>query len=325
MRTLIKTFLALTITLVISAPVAHAATPLVDVDWVTRNLDEDGVVFLDVRGGLSGATEKTYLDAHIPGAIRTDYLKDGWRLVDSNGTIGQLPTVEQLEALIGDLGISNDNHVVIVPTGATALDVGTATRIYWTFKVLGHDAVSILDGGMAAYTAAVDEKTGKPVNPLETGRVERIPEIFEGRLRPEMLVSKAEVVAASHGVRTLVDNRPYEQYLGISKHGKAARAGTIPGARNLPENWLTLNGGGAFRTKAEIERLYRLAGISSEGDQITFCNTGHWASLGWFAAHEILGNRDAKLYDGSMVEWTADDTLDVQSALASRCRLRPHL
>lgn len=320
MRTLITTFLALVLSVAVTTGVAiaQAAAPLVDVDWVTRKIGEDGVVFLDVRGGLSGATEKTYLDAHIPGAIWTDYLKDGWRLVDSNGTIGQLPSVEQLEALIGDLGISNEDHVVIVPTGATALDIGTATRVYWTFKVLGHDAVSILDGGMAAYTAVIDEKTGKPVNPLESGKIERFAEIFEGRLRPEMLASKADVVAASEGPQALIDNRPYEQYLGISKHGKAARAGTIPGARNLPENWLTLNGGGTFRSKSEIEQLYRLAGISSEGNQITFCNTGHWASLGWFAAHEILGNRDVRLYDGSMVEWTADETLDVQSALASR-------
>ena len=55
---------------------------------------------------------------------------------------------------IGRLGIGNDTHVVLIPRGRDASDLGVATRIYWTFKVLGHDAVSILDGGMAAYMAA---------------------------------------------------------------------------------------------------------------------------------------------------------------------------
>jgi thiosulfate/3-mercaptopyruvate sulfurtransferase len=36
---------------------------------------------------------------------------------------------------------------------------------------------------------------------------------------------------------------------------------------------------------------------------ITFCNTGHWASLGWFVQSEILGRADVKLYDGSVADW----------------------
>ena len=48
------------------------------------------------------------------------------------------------------------------------------------------------------------------------------------------------------------------------------------------------------------------------GEEITFCNTGHWASLGWFASHELLGNDKVRLYDGSMVEWSADDSLPME-------------
>ncbi|MEC7558641.1 MAG: sulfurtransferase, partial [Pseudomonadota bacterium] len=36
------------------------------------------------------------------------------------------------------------------------------------------------------------------------------------------------------------------------------------------------------------------------------CNTGHWAATNWFVLSEVLGRDDVKLYDGSMVEWTAD-------------------
>jgi thiosulfate/3-mercaptopyruvate sulfurtransferase len=313
MRTLIAAFFALV--LAAGTAVAGTATPLVSVDWVRAHLGKPDIVFLDVRGRLAGASKQDYLNAHIPGAIWTDYLKDGWRIKNAEGTIGQLPSVPQLEALIGGLGISNDDHVVIIPAGGRALDVGTATRIYWTFKVLGHDAVSILDGGFNAYVSVRDEGTKAPLNPLESGEVTPEPEIFSASLRTEMLVSKADVAKASTEGGVLVDNRPNNQYLGINKHGRAARPGTIPGARNLPENWLTENGGGTFRDKAAIAKLYEVAGVPTDGEQIAFCNNGHWASLGWFASSEILGNKETKLYDGSMVEWAADKSLPVQSAL----------
>jgi thiosulfate/3-mercaptopyruvate sulfurtransferase len=321
MRTLLATVLglaALVGTALAGTPSASATetvSPLVSAEWVRSHLDRDGIVFLDVRGRLAGATRDDYLEAHVPGAIWTDYLKDGWRVQDTNGTVGQLPSVDALSALIGGLGIGNDDHVIVIPAGNKALDMGTATRIYWTFKVLGHDRVSILNGGMRAYTAERDKTSGAPVNPLESGAITRPAKTFTASLREDMLVNKADVAAASAGGGVVVDNRPYDQFLGINKHGKAKRAGTIPGAQNLPENWLTESGGGTFRDKAAIEKLYRLAGVPTSGEQITFCNTGHWASLGWFASHEILGNRDAKLYDGSMVEWSADPSLTVQSAI----------
>jgi len=60
-----------------------------------------------------------------------------------------------------------------------------------------------------------------------------------------------------------------------------------------------------FRSKDTIAKLYQAAGVPTSGEQISFCNTGHWASIGWFASSEILGNKDAKMYDGSMTGWTA--------------------
>ncbi len=314
-RTIRLLFLGLLLT---AAALAQAAQPLVDVDWVKANIGKPGVVFLDVRGRLAGKSKSDYLRGHIPGAVYTNYLKDGWRVKDANGTIGMLPPVAKLEKLIGGLGIGNDDHVVIVPQGGRALDMGTATRIYWTFKVLGHDRVSILDGGMQAYTKAVDKKSGKPINPLEKGMVKPVAKHFKANMRREMIATKEDVKKAMEKGTVLVDNRPHNQYVGVNRHGKAKRNGTIPGAVNLPENWLTRNGGGQFRPKSELEQLYAAAGVPTDGDQITFCNTGHWASLGWFASSEILGNKAAKMYDGSMVEWSADDGLPMEQKVKIR-------
>lgn len=304
--------IALTTTLGAFSLGLQAAEPLVDVDWVKSNIGKPDVVFLDVRGKLAGKSKADYLRAHIPGAVHTAYLKDGWRAKDAAGTPGMLAPVDKLEGLIGGLGIDNDSHVVIVPNGGKAVDVGTGTRIYWTFKVLGHDNVSLLNGGMAAYTKDIDDKTKKPLNPLEKGAVSVDAKVFKASLREEMLITKADVAAAQESGTAIVDHRPHNQYLGINQHGAAKRPGTIPGASNLPENWLTQNGGGTFRSKNSLEKLFAAAEVSTTGDQINFCNSGHWASLGWFAASEILGNKNAKMYDGSMLEWSADASLPME-------------
>lgn len=301
--------------LLLLTTMAVANQPLVDVAWVKSNIGKPDVVFLDVRGKLAGKSKTDYLRAHVPGAVYTDYLKDGWRTKDKNGTPGQLAPTEKLEKLIGGLGIDNSSHVVIIPNGGKALDVGTATRIYWTFKVLGHDNVSILDGGMVAYTKEVDAKTKKPVNPLDKGAVKPVAKTFKADVREEMIVTKDDMKNAMENNVPLVDHRPNDQYIGINKYGKAKRTGTIPGARNLPENWLTRNGGGTFRPKSELEQLYAVADVPTSGNEISFCNTGHWASLGWFVGHEIMGNDQVKMYDGSMLEWTADSSMPVEQKI----------
>ncbi len=281
-----------------------SASPLVDVAWVKVNLGKPGIVLLDVRSG-AGRTKADYLAGHIPGAVFTDYAKGGWREKNAAGVEGMLPSPEKLEKVIGDLGISNDTHVVLIPEGKAAVDMGAATRLYWTFKVLGHDKVSILDGGFLAWVKDVD-KEKKPVNPLETTEAKPETKTFKANVRKQMIISKDDVVAAASAKQPLVDNRPPDFFLGLSKSPAAKTPGTIPNATNIPEAWLTEGNGGKFRSKAHLAKLYEIAGVPTSGRQVNFCNTGHWASLGWFAASEILGNKDAVMYDGSMAEWTQD-------------------
>ena len=292
------------------APIAAwAAEPLVDVPWLKANLGKPGMVILSVRSG-GGVSKDAWLKGHIPGAVFTDYAKDGWREKTAAGIEGQLPAPEKLEKVVGRFGIDNATHVVLVPEGKTAQDMGAATRLYWTLKVLGHDEVSILNGGFQAWVAEVD-KDKKPVNPLATDDTAPVARTFTAKLRPEMLVTKEDVKQAVAGGVPVVDNRPYDFHMGLTKSSAAKVAGTIPGSLSLPEGWLTENGGGRFRSKAQLGKLYQTARVPEGGKQISFCNTGHWASLGWFVSSEIMGNKDAKLYSGSMAEWTADSSLPV--------------
>ena len=272
-----------------------AANPLVDVAWVTANKGKAGIVYLDFRSNAE------YLRGHVPGAIHSNYDKDGWREKNSHGTIGMIPSANKLATLIGGMGIGNGDHVVLLPAGNSSSDMGVGTRVYWTFKVLGHDKVSILNGGMNAYK--------KVKAKLEKGLVKLEPKTFSTQWRSEMVVTKAQVKKALDAGVTLVDSRTYDQYVGLNKHPKAKRKGTIIGAVVLPQNWLTVGGTGTFRSKAELKKLYSASGVPSSGEQITFCNTGHWASINWFVGSELVGNNQTQMYDGSMVEWTADASL----------------
>ncbi|MEO1765926.1 sulfurtransferase [Thiobacter aerophilum] len=291
MRTTLLGFCAL---LLFWSMTALAATPLVDVAWVKANIGKPGIVFLDLQPPAD------YLRGHIPGAVNTSFEKDGWREERARDKVpDMLPeNLDKLAALIGRLGIDNKTHVVLVPPGQSHLDMGWATRIYWTFKVLGHDEVSILDGGMKAYTA--DKK-----NPLQAGPITPEPKTFVVHFRPEYLATVDDVKHALASKKVvLVDLRPEDQYVGINRNPKATMNGTLPGAKNLPSPWLTDNAGGTFRNLEQLRELAKIAGVPTTGPQIEFCNTGHFAANGWFVMHELLGNKEAKLYDGSMVEWT---------------------
>lgn len=272
---------------------ALAADPLVDAAWVKANIGKPGVAFVDIQPTAN------YLGGHIPGAANTDFGKSGWREERASDKVHDMfpDKLDKLVAHIGSLGVDNNTHVVLVPPGREYGDMGWATRIYWTFKVLGHDNVSILNGGFAAWT------TDK-ANPIETGAAKVTAKTFTPHLRKDMIATVADVKAAKAKGTLLVDSRPEDQYAGINRNPKATMNGTLEGAKNLPSGWTTENGGGMFRSKAQLEQLHKVANVPTSGDQIAFCNTGHLASIGWFVSSELVGNKKVKLYDGSMVEWT---------------------
>jgi thiosulfate/3-mercaptopyruvate sulfurtransferase len=259
---------------------------------------------LDIRSQkIDGESQGEYMQGHIPCAVHSDYVKAGWR-AKADGVPGMLPAEDPLERLIGGLGIDQATQVVIAPLGQDAKSVAAAARVYWTFKVLGHDQVAILDGGTRGYPK-------KESRALAMGDVTAAPREFDARLQSNMLVSRDEIREAADSGVTLVDYRRADEYLGLNRNAKTLRPGTMRGARNLPLEWLTVDNGGAMRSPEALRQLMDLAEIDPRAPQIAFCNTGHNSSLGWFVASQLLGNRDVQLYDGSMAEWTRIDELPI--------------
>jgi len=278
-----------------------SVSPLVSVQWLKDNPAAADRVLVDLRD------QRSYASGHIPGAVHSDYGMDGWRVtVDS--IPGLMPTsgkeFDHLVSKIGTLGIGNSTHVVLIAAGWGAGDMGVATRLYWSFKVLGHDRVSILDGGMAAW---LQERTpaGKPLrNPLQRGTGKNSGQEFIPALRRNMLMNAEETRSSMAKGQRALDARPTMQYMGLQQSDSVLQPGTLPGAISLPGQWVTENGGGFFRSSPALKKLFATAG-PDDGEMFVFCNTGHWASLTWFVASELLGHTGVRMYDGSLAEWTA--------------------
>lgn len=287
------------------AGAATASEPLVDADWVAANKDREDVVVLDIRNAIDGGSYEVYQEGHIPGAVYSNYLEDGWR-IERDGVPGVMPDIADLEALIGGLGIDNDTHVVIQPAGVSSTDFGSATRVYWTFKALSHDKMSILEGGYAAWTGAGYEvATGPGAQPE--------PASFEGRFNERVFAGLREANAAreDQGI-SLVDARPVAHYTGAETPGIVGVPGTIPTAVNIPHNLLVVEDGRRVVDRAQVLAYLEELGIDERTPQMAFCNTAHWASVGWFLLSEIAGNDAVTMYDGSMAEWAQYDELPVE-------------
>ena len=278
-----------------------AAEPLLSPQEVAARLGDPEVVVLDIRSaGAEGPAP--FETARVPGAVNADYRAAGWR-VARDGVPGMLPPVAQAEALIRGLGVDAGDHVVIANVGAgeNGVDMGAATRVYWTFKVLGHDRVSIMEGGMRAWEAA-----GLP---LEDGAAAApAPGDFSAAFRPDLYATASDVaLALTEPSALLLDGRPAVQFRGEAKSGVVARAGALPGAANYPVQSMLTDGGGRFAEADVIAAtLSRIEAEAGAPTAVAYCNTGHWASLAWFAASEIAGHEGVAVYDGSMAEWTAD-------------------
>ena len=289
--------------------------PLVDTDWLARH--RAAVTILDVRADprsftaapkvvtdkRTGQRRLVRIGGHIAGARLIEYKKiRGERVIDGRKVTRMLPTRERFEQVMRAAGVDGTRPMVIVSLGAGSGDMTMATRLYWQLKYFGHDALAILDGGLAKWLLE-----GRPVasGPPAVRRGD-----WTARAeRRELLATSEEVAAASRDRSAqLVDTRPVSQYLGTYyKESYVYAPGHIPGAKNFPNELLTRPAApSTFIQGEDLHALVRALGLKADAPTITYCNSGHLASGSWFVFHELLGNKKTRLYDGSMHQWTLE-------------------
>lgn len=224
----------------------------------------------------------------IPGAVYAPY--SAFRGPGSNA--GQLPPLPALQALVQQLGITAQTPVVVVHQGNSAADFGAATRVYWTLKALGVQQLAVLNGGFQQWQAA-----GLPVSASVAAVA---PSRYEPVWQDTWRLSAQQVEESlNDDTITLVDSRTAAFYLGQQR--TASQPGTIAGADNLSfDTWFDDN---QLRPVAQLQQLFSRHRPRPAPTTVTFCNTGHLASINWFVLSELLGVADTRLYAESVVDW----------------------
>lgn len=274
-------------------------TPLVSADWLARRLDARDLLLIDIRSAVDGGGKDAYLKGHVPGAIHTDYAKDGWRATRGMAT-GLLPQPDFLATLFGGLGLTPMLHAIIISAGTSPGDFSAAARVYWTLKVSGHDRVSILNGGMVAWDGRASEAGLRPATPAG-----KYPVRLRRDLRCDLMQTRA---AVGHDDVVLLDSRSESYFAGREKSPQARRAGRIPASRHLDHTRVFDPATKRLKPVAELAALFSSVPAKPV---VNYCNTGHQAATNWFVLSEIL-RRPSQLYDGSMSEWTEDEGQPVE-------------
>jgi thiosulfate/3-mercaptopyruvate sulfurtransferase len=284
------------------------AEPLVTPEWLAQRLDDRALLIVDIRSVVDGGARAAYEAAHIPGAIHTDYAKDGWRATKGMAA-GLLPERAALAALLGGIGLTPDRHAVIVSAGTTVGDFSAAARVYWTLKVAGHERVSILAGGMIGWRR-------DPARPIETGPGPVVAPAAPYQLNVNAAL-RAELDAVEAAVKdnsaVLLDSRAVNFFEGRGKSPQVARPGRLPGAALLDHAAVFDPDAPALKPKAVLEQLF--AGVPSK-PVINYCNTGHQAATNWFVLSEVLRRPGVSLYDGSLSEWAEEPSRPVETGEA---------
>lgn len=282
----------ITVLAVACAPLVAQAGhgPLLDPDGLSVALDgANAPVVLDIRD------KGTYEGGHIPGARNAPY--GLFRGPSENP--GELVTEAHLTEVLRGLGLETGTPVVIVHQGSNQTDFGAAARVYWTLKSSGFGDLAVLNGGMNAWAKAAHQ--------VATGSAPEVaPSAITVSFSDEWLATRDDVKAIVDGndEATLVDARPEAFWKGETKHGAAARPGTIPQSQYFThDRWFGADEPSLI--KADLVRNLAAENGFKQGDRlVSFCNTGHWAATNWFALSEIAGIENVRLYPESLVGWS---------------------
>ncbi len=264
--------------------------PLVTTDWLSAALHAPDIRVIDASWRMPG--NPPAIDDHkkrrIPGAVffDLDAIAD-----HSTGLPHMLPKQDDFATAVGRLGVAETDRVVIYDDAG----VFSAARVWWTFRAMGHDQVSVLDGGLPKWLREERATVASSAAVHETS--------YQPRRSRELARDHDAVRAALHAQQAIIlDARPAARFSGDAPEPRAGlRRGHMPGARSLPHSVL-LTSEGTMKPADELSALFAARGVNPDTPVIATCGSGVTAAVIALAL-EVAGHADTGLYDGSWAEW----------------------
>ncbi|MGH6816823.1 MAG: sulfurtransferase, partial [Hyphomicrobiaceae bacterium] len=246
-----------------------ASTYLVETDWLAARLDAPDLVILDGSWHLPAAKRDAraeYDTEHIPGALFFDIddLSD-----ETDPLPHMLPSTVKFASRMKKMGIGDGARIVVYDT----VGLFSAARVWWTFRVMGHEDVAVLNGGLKKWKAE-----GHPVTSEPTPA--RSPRHFTPRFNAA-LVRDVDDMKGLMGTRAaqIVDARSAGRFRGEEPEPRAnLRSGHIPGARNVPYGML-LDADGTLKTPAELKAAFAAANVDPLKPVVATCGSGVSAAI----------------------------------------------
>lgn len=266
--------------------------PVVDTDWLHRHLHHPGLRILDaalVIPGLERNLIAEYRQRHVPGArlFDIDAVADG-----EVGLPHMVPTPERFGVMVGAMGIGNEDAIVVYD----GLGLTASPRVWWMFRLFGHDRVAVLDGGLPKW-----EAEGRP---LSRHVADPIPNHFQAGFRPELLrVADQLAFNLDAAADRVIDARSAGRFTGAEPEiWPGRRSGHIPGSLNLPFTDLIDPDTQTLLDPDDLRRRIADAGLDLADPVVATCGSGVTACVIALAG-AALGRFDVAVYDGSWAEW----------------------
>jgi len=277
-------------------------TWLIETDELERELDAPDFVIIDATWYMPSEGKDArgeYLAEHIPGAIFFDIDE----IADtSNALPHMLPSPEKFSSRMRSMGIGDGSRVVVYERHG----MFSAPRVWWTFRVMGAEDVSVLNGGLPKW-----KREGRP---LLTGEPSpRTTRHFTARHNLDLVRDVDDMkLLVNDKSAIIIDARSPERFAGTAPEPwPGSRSGHIPGSHNLPYGQL-LNVDGTLKSTAELHKLFEAAGVDPHKPVVTTCGSGITACVLALALAET-GHRRTSVYDGSWAEWGPDESLPIET------------